>query len=441
MDAQEARQYLESFINYEIARDKLPQTGFKLNRIQNLLSRLNNPQQSLKVIHVAGSKGKGSTCIFTAHILKEAGYKVGLYTSPHLCHYTERIRILQRNNLTSSTGIFSDAISEKMLSQTLTEIKPAVETIHRQKELGALSYFEILTVLALYYFKKENVDFVILETGLGGRWDATNVVNSLVCAITPISLEHTEILGNTLDKIASEKVAIIKENTQKVVVAYQEDAAHNVINDYCKKLKIIPRFVQNKITPKSSKITSSLLGRHQQMNAATAIEIIESLKELGYDVPSESIATGLKTTFWPGRFEIRKGQPKIILDCAHNEAAAKVLVETFKDNFPNQKVTLVLGLSEDKNRQTICQRLNTITERIIVTKANHPRAAEISETELKNLFPERQCYLSKNIPKALELALTHTPKTGIILVTGSVFIVGESRNSLRNCPKKTWTIV
>ena len=206
MDSLEVHSFLNSFTNYESHLHKLRPEDFHLNRIKHFLELAGNPAQNLKIIHLAGTKGKGSTCAFLASILQEAGYKVGLYTSPHLHRVNERIRILSPENLQSKDN-FSGAIDDEELASVLTSLRPFTAAI--QNEGNILTFFEVLTVAALCYFANAKVDVVILETGLGGRLDATNAVDSSIAVITPVSLDHTRILGATLDKIALEKAGII----------------------------------------------------------------------------------------------------------------------------------------------------------------------------------------------------------------------------------------
>ncbi len=444
MTPREAKRYLDSFANFELSNTSYA-PSFRLDRVHHLLELLGNPQKKIKIIHVAGTKGKGSTCAFTAFILKNAGYKVGLYTSPHLNDYKERIRILNpRIKYGALKDSFAGKIKMSAFCRLLGKIKPVVETLRNDKEFGGITYFEIYTVLALCYFKENKVDFAVLETGLGGRLDATNTADSLVCAITPISLEHTQQLGKTLTKIAAEKAAIIKSRHQTVIVAPQINEALKVIKKYCRKLYAQPVFVGKDIVGKSIRqnlkeqtfevktskktyahLKTKLLGRHQVVNAAVSIGIVEALEEKGFKISEQAVREGIKETIWPGRFEMVRSKPLVILDGAHNSGSSKVLAQTIKDLFPKEKVTIILGISKDKDRKGICRELRKIARQFILTKARHPRALDFKTVRKENLFAGVEVKYTGNIKGAMNLALRQ--KEEIIIVTGSLFIVAEAR--------------
>ncbi len=443
------KDYLDSFINHEKDLNNLSTTEFKLDRIKELLNLIGNPHENLKAIHVAGSKGKGSTCVFIAHILKEAGYKVGLYTSPHLNDFNERIRILGSPVHANQESIFSDSITNADLSAIVEEIKPFIEQLRETPQWGRLSFFEVYTAIALCYFQKQNVDFVVLETGLGGRLDATNVVSALVSVITPISLEHTQILGDSLVKIAEEKVAIVKGDEKAVVVSLQENSVKEIIKDHCQKINVPLLFIDEKFkwhmgvqneegqtfdiisaNREYSQLRSSLLGQHQVANAAVAIGVIENLQLLGFNISFEAIYRGIATAFWPGRFEIVGRNPFIVLDGAHNEASCKALVQTIYETFPGKKVNLVLGISSDKNKKVICEQFKNIVNQVVVTKANTPRAGRFRQEELVPLFPKSQCFMTENVSDAVRLVLNQSKEEDVVLIAGSLFVVSEARRIL-----------
>ena len=447
----EAKQYLDSFINYEIYSPKInPQRSFKLDRVKKLFNSLGNPQKKIKSIHIAGTKGKGSTCAFTSSILKRAGYKVGLYTSPHLCDFKERIRILDpTQGSENSADTFWGKIKDKQLANILEKIKDVLETLRVDPKLGRLSYFEVLTAVAVYHFVQSKVDFAVLETGLGGRLDATNSIDSLVGAITPISLEHTKYLGPTISAIAAEKAAIIKNKNQSAVIAPQMLAAQAIIKKRCEQYqaktlwigkniqyKCVDRNLDGQIFHlKSSKndyryLKTKLLGEHQIVNAATALGIVESLCALGFAISEDAVHEGIVRAVWPGRFEILKKDPYIILDGAHNPASAQALAKTIQEFFPKEKVTLILGVSDDKDKLGIARALQKIAKKIIFTKADHPRASWLSEEESQDLFPGKEILRTENMRQALEAVLRTIAKEEIILITGSLFVVGEARGYL-----------
>ena len=449
MNYQETLEYLNSFVNFEYKLKDLASSELKLDRIVSLLEALGNPQNKLNIIHVAGSKGKGSVCAFTAQILKEAGFKVGLYTSPHINCLRERIRLLSFRHVKRPDDLFSDQINEEEFARLVSEMRTVIDQQNERSKHGRLSFFEILTALALYYFYQRGADFVVLETGLGGRLDATNAVNALVSVITPISLEHTQILGSTVREIAGEKAAIIKPSTKRVVVAAQEEDAADVIKGRCsalnKKGKFIgedltyQRIYQNlykevfRIETKRTfyfNLTIPLIGTHQLENATVAFGVIESLRELGYDVDDWAISHGMANVQWPGRFEVIHKSPYVIIDGAHNGASMANLVRTFKGLFPNCLATVIAGFSHDKDIKSICEELLPIAQRVVVTRSQHPKAADLSAEEIKNLFPFISRVKISNIEESIQSVLHNAGPDDVVLITGSLYVVSEARKIL-----------
>jgi len=458
----EAILYLESFINYE----KIPaypyKESLKLERLKDFLKIIDNPQDSLKAIHIAGTKGKGSTCVFITYILRQAGYKVGLYTSPHLSDFRERIRILAPNTEYPKPNTeFEGMISKHELTVLVERLKPAIEKYNKNSKYGPLTFFEVYTALAFVYFKEQNVNFVVLETGLGGRLDATNVVNPLVCVITPLSYEHTQKLGSTLKEIAAEKAGIIKgrkvsaqaspkgtkSQSHRIIVisAPQDKEAIEVIRDRCKEAgaklyeankdifyeKAIKGFNVLGIYGEYPNLEIQLLGEHQLINASVAVSVIEALRSYDIIVGIDSMRQGLYNTVWPGRCEIVAKNPFVILDGAQNTASAKALKETIKEQFcangrKYKKLILVLGISKDKDIKGICNELNGLADEVILTKANNPRAAE--PEVLSTYFKNKKTFITDNVKKAKIKAIDTAKKEDLILVTGSLFVVGEFRD-------------
>ncbi|MCA9407575.1 MAG: bifunctional folylpolyglutamate synthase/dihydrofolate synthase, partial [Candidatus Omnitrophica bacterium] len=412
MNLQETKCYLDSLINFENRLQTVSSRNFKLDRMKKLLDLLGNPHLQLKCIHIAGTKGKGSTSALTANILQEAGFRVGLYTSPHIKNYRERIRVLQNNTKeTLSKDIFPGCIDEKDLAYVVARIKPAVDQLHEEKELGQVTFYEVFTAAAFLYFKQQQVDIVVLETGLGGRLDATNVVNALVCVLTAVGLEHTHLLGDTLAAIAREKIAIVKNGNEHVVVGPQENEVKDVVQRHCFSLGIKPDFIREEdILFKQKDLTRQvfdfeelkdlqlvLLGEHQVYNAAVAIKIIKALKVLGWTVSDQAIFNGLKKVVWPGRFEIIQKKPYVILDGAHTQHSMKVLMETIKEFFPTQKITVVLGFSNDKDYLGMCKELKGLIGQVILTKADHPRARSLSVEEMNVVFENKKIHSTDTV--------------------------------------------
>lgn len=457
---QTLQDYLSSFHNFEKNLNQIRLSDFRLERVRRLLSSLGNPQKNFHCLHVAGTKGKGSTCVFAAHMLEQAGFRVGLYTSPHLNDIRERIRILGKNvspefkrkqRASKSRDIFPDCITYAEFKNLVEDLKPRIEQFRNNRRWGRLTYFEVLTVCALWYFHKQKVDFAVLETGLGGRLDATSVVDPVVFGMTPISLDHVRLLGNTIERIAREKAAIIKSGSWDVrktaLIAPQALSVEKIIKNRCREQKVRPLFIGKDITFKSLSryssgqtfqihaqkkyvLTTGLLGRHQAVNAAVAVGMIECLKDFGADIKARDIRSGVKKAFWPCRFEIMRKNPVVILDGAHNPKSCEELVNTVKDLFPGRKILLVLGVSEDKDFQGICSALNRIAQRVILTQSRHSRARDLSPLEADCLFPGKTCEKTGNVEQAIRFALKQAARQDLILITGSIFLAAEARNFL-----------
>ena len=422
-------EYLNSFTNYEQHMQKADVFSFDLTRINELLNLLDNPQKKLKVIHVAGTKGKGSTCAFISYILAAAGFRVGLYTSPHLHQVNERIRILDKNNINGHDD-FPGMITDEALSQIISSIRPEIASMNNRGLF--LTYFEVLTVIMLIYFKQQELDFVVLETGLGGRLDATNVAESLIAVITPISYDHTKILGESIEKIAAEKAGIIKSSKQRLVLAPQPPEAMQVIIKRAQEFGIPPIVVNSS---EGADLKVSLSGEHQKINAATALKVIELLRQWANAIAPEAIEAGLRLTRWPGRMEILRHKPTVIVDGAHNHDSAAALVKALTDDYRDRRYIFVLGLSADKNIKTFINELTPLIDTVILTKADHPRAHEFTKDEAGQLFQGKKWFIKDTINEALELALSKANVKDVIVVTGSLFIVGQARSILSTSTK------
>jgi len=400
-----------------------------------LLRFLDEPQEKLRIIHIAGTKGKGSTCAFGAHILNQAGFKVGLYTSPHLVDVRERIRLLKIAK--------EDKISQKDFARLIGKIKPYAEKL-RETKLGNLSYYEILTALGFLYFKEKKVDFAVLETGIGGRLDATNTAPSLVSAFSPISYEHTQVLGKTLTKIAEEKAAIIKQKSKIVVTAPQRPAVLKVIRRRAKKvgarLYEVGKDIQ--VRERSASLSGQsfdvkgvsceyrglnlkLLGKHQVINAAVAVGCIESLRRFGVKISQQAIRSGLRKTVWPGRLQMISQRPRIVLDAAHNQASACALKEALNRFFKFRSLTLVFGVSQDKDARGILRELAPQAARIILTRAKSPRAMPPAAIRSFIKTNERPIIITRKPARALEIARQSAGPQDLILICGSLYLLGE----------------
>lgn len=452
------RQYLDSFINLELLLNSVDPSRFSLERFERLLDALGNPHHGLNVVHVAGTKGKGSTCVLTAAILSRVGFRVGLFTSPHLYDFRERIRILSPDcGSHARQGLFPGVISETETGEILEDMRPCLERFRQTEQYGALTFFEVLTALAFGYFSRSRVDYVVLETGLGGRLDATNVVAPRVFGITPISLEHTRLLGDTVEAIAVEKAAIIKAGRRgarevsykrTAVIAPQEPSVEKIIRTRCRDEDVEPVFLGRDITCRlvsqdihgqrvvvkglhgAYDLTIPLLGRHQTTNAAMAIGLVESLERHGARIGGQAIEQGVAGTSWPGRFEIVRKDPFVVLDCAHNPSSCLKVVETVKELFPGKKTILVLGVARDKDLIGICAVLDAIAGEVILTKADSPRARHLTPEDVQAGFNGKPCHAAANVLDAVREALARAGKGNVVLIAGSIFLVAEARKVL-----------
>jgi dihydrofolate synthase/folylpolyglutamate synthase len=431
----QAEDYLNSFVNYEqIPGISYAQPGYSLRHVEELLNRMGNPQLAARTIHIAGTKGKGSVAVMIAQVLSGSGYKTGLYTSPHLHTLRERI------------SIDGNLISEAEFAAAMAEVKPFVESLKEDANFRQLTYFEALTALAFAYFQKKQVDFQVLEVGLGGRLDATNVVaNPAICIITPISLDHTQILGNSLEEIAREKAGIIKHGCW-VVISPQPEEAAAVIANICreKEAKVVQvgkDVIWHKIggdldqqllviEGRTSKyqVSIPLLGDFQLENAAAAVAALEILSSEGFAVSAANITQGLARVKWPGRFQILQQNPTVLVDGAHNVTSMRGLVSNIKAYFSYKRIFLVFGTSCDKDIPGIVNELVPLSPQVIVTRTEHSRAAPLSTLSAE--FSKRGINIEtrETVAEAISRALSLADRTDIICVTGSLFVVAEALN-------------
>jgi len=432
VDYREALNYILSFTNLEKLPPAYWSRHFDLRRMDEFLERLGNPHLAPRSVLVAGSKGKGSTCAMIASALVAAGYRTGLYTSPHLHTFRERIRIAQ------------EIIGEEELVEVVERLKPEIEAVNRRRAYGELTTFEILTAMAFSYFRDQKVDFQVLEVGLGGRLDATNVVTPDVSVITSISMEHAEVLGNSLEMIAREKAGIIKPRGV-VVSSPQHSQVASVISGVCREKEARLIVVGEDVTWRrlssdiggqsldvggrgaSYELSIPLLGEHQLENAATAVAALEVL-----GVGAADIVSGLGNVSWPGRLEVMRQEPIFLVDGAHNEDSARRLKDAIKRDLGFDRVILIIGVSSDKDMAAMVQQLATISSFVIATRSRHPRALDpavlLGEFSKRGVSGE----IGESVASAAERALAMAQPDDLVCATGSLFVVAEAREYVKN---------
>jgi dihydrofolate synthase/folylpolyglutamate synthase len=435
-----ALDYLYSFVDYSLKKSsELAKADFNLDRMRALMTLLGNPEQKYPILHVAGTKGKGSTSALMASALTASGYKTGLYISPHLQDFVERIQI------------DSQPVSHAQLVALVEQVKPYVAAVPK------LTTFEITTALGFLYFAQQNVEAAVIEVGLGGRLDATNVVTPQVSVITSLSYDHMAVLGNTLTLIAGEKAGIIKPGVP-VVSSPQKEEARVVLERIAQErhapLTLVGRevmfrpgeqsldgqtlsIIRDKEAENSQEsviLRVPLLGQHQLVNAATAFA---ALKASGLDVSEAAIRKGFAEVSWPCRFEIVRREPPVILDSAHNQDSFEKLAQTLEDYFPGRPVLLIFGSSEDKNMDGMLDALKGRLKLVLATKAAHPRAIEpekIVETATRlGVRVEVVTPVEAALARALELAVGSRE---IILSAGSMFVTAEVKTAWENTVDK-----
>lgn len=437
----DAKAYLDSFHNWEPRLDQAGVSSFSLDRMERLLKAMRHPESALRFVHIAGSKGKGSAAAYLAYIMRASGYTVGLYTSPHLHQLNERIRILRPGGYNADP--FEGCISDADLAALVEKYRLQLDPLKEGED--PVTYYEVLTALAVAHFAAHQVRLVVLETGLGGRLDATNVFETSVCGLTPIGLEHTAILGDTLELIAAEKAAIMKSSAQRAVFADQAPQVMKVLLRRAAECGIAPTIIDRDMPVNVmdaacggvrfstsgrrdySGLQTSLMGRHQAQNAALAIAMAEDLEMYGMAISEESVRAGIKETLWPGRFEIFHRSPIVILDAAHTPASAAACAATFTEVFPGRRAVLLFGVSKDKNIPAICQALSPLAQCVVGARAVNPRSYEFTEENLKGYFSGVPVVSVPDARLAWERAWREAGAGGIVLVSGSIFLVAEIR--------------
>jgi dihydrofolate synthase/folylpolyglutamate synthase len=424
MDYHEAMDYLKDLTKFGI--------NLGLGRIEELLRRLGDPHLSgLNIVHIGGTNGKGSTTAMLAEILHQAGYLVGTFTSPHLHSYCERYRI---NGLQIEPERIASLLGELRLH--LDEM--AAEGFEHPTE------FEVSTALAFLYFFRAKVDYLLLEVGLGGAIDSTNVAPAMLSVITNVAMDHMDYLGHTIEEIAAVKAGIIKTGVPVVTAATGDGL--RVIEKECRRKGCRLTRVGQDITWENishsldgqrfsvrgqkrsyENLVIKLLGRHQQVNAATAIAAVENLNELGASISFRAVRTGLATAMWPGRLEIVCRKPLVIIDGAHNYEGARSLRLALQDYFPGKKIILVIGMLADKERSLVAGELAPGVKAVVVTKPNSPRAGDWQNMAVEAGLYIPDVYTLEDIGDALNKAFALSGPDDLVCVTGSLYMVAEAR--------------
>ncbi len=418
-----------------------------LGRVKAMLGLLGNPQQGIRFVHIAGTNGKGSTAVMLASIMRAAGYTVGLYTSPYLLSFTNRMAV---NNADIDHG---------ELVRLVNRIKPIVQQLQNDPELGHPTEFEVVTVLAMAYFSASNVDLVVLETGLGGRLDATNIVIPLISIITNISLEHTDILGSTVEEIAFEKAGIVKQG-KPLITAAEDQRALGVFKKRCLDLgcpyyRVFPPREASELSVGHRPVTIlkqitedgqffdyygfekklpdlfiSLRGRYQLLNAATALAAVELLAAEGFVVSDDAVIKGLAETSWPGRLELLQKEPLVILDGAHNPAAMEKLAEAVPYYYNYERLILLIGILADKDMSTMLKSILPLSDSVVFTRPLLPRAADpqkIADFAVDHFKFNKDYYVIADYRQALDKAFELAEPEDAILVAGSLYTVSDIR--------------
>ena len=426
MNYNEAIEYIHS-VNWVFCKPGL-------ERVQRLCAAVGDPQNKLKFIHVAGTNGKGSFCAMTDSILRAAGYKVGLFTSPYIVEFNERMRIDGQN------------ISNEELCELVQYIKPFADAMEDKP-----TEFELITVIAFLYFARHNCDVVVLECGLGGRLDATNVINtSILSVITGIALDHTSILGDTVEKIAAEKAGIIKKGTP-LLWCGKDESAERVIMEKAQEMGVCLQKVErdglrvNKMTLNATEmdfgelksIELALLGDYQPQNASNVLCAVKMLEKLGFDIPEAAIRQGLKSVAWPARFEVIGNDPTFIADGGHNPEGIDGAVNSIERYFENERVAVVTGVMADKDYNYMARRIGTVADKVFCIRPENPRA--LSAEEYASVFESLgvSAVACPSVAAAVDAAIEYARSKKLAIVSlGSLYMYGEVASALKNNKNK-----
>ena len=394
-----------------------------LERIGALLEKLGSPHKGMRFIHIAGTNGKGSCAAMTASVLKAAGYRTGLYTSPYLYRFNERMQIDGKE------------IPDETLAEIVTRIKPLVEAMEDHP-----TEFELMTAAALVWFRQENCDVVVLEVGLGGRFDATNIIDAPEAAcIMNIGLDHTAVLGGTVEQIAFEKAGILKPGCD-CVLFQQSEAVTAVVRSRCEELGVplhIPDFSRivsefdsiygQSFTYKGEAYALPLLGEHQRRNAAVVLELAEVLRGRGFRIGQSELEHGLYAVHWPGRFELLSEEPEFVVDGGHNPQCARTVAECLRRYFPDRRRILLLGVLRDKDYASLTDILDPVADEYVCIAPDSPRALPAEELAAHLRRYDKPVSVCESIRDGVSRALDRTDENTMVCAVGSLYSVGEIR--------------
>ena len=428
--------YLLSVTDYEKQRQlRYNVTTFNLDRMNKLLSLVGKPHKKVPTVHIAGTKGKGSTATMLARMLESNDYSVGLYTSPHLSHLHERI------------AINSEMINDSQMHGLLNRIQAPIEKMAKKDKP---TFFEIMTAMAFMHFADLDVDIAVIETGLGGRLDSTNVIKPEVVGITSLSIDHQNQLGNTIDSIAAEKAGIFKQGVPIVTVKQHPDAMR-VLKKQANSIKaplsvtgsdidFSYRFETSRehgphtkicLTTKTSKfehLRVPLHGKHQAINCGLALAMLDKLKTTGYEIDNEKALEGLSRVSLPGRMEMIHQDPRIMIDAAHNAASIKALIYAIGQNIPYDSMVMIFGCNSDKDVRGMLDKLQYGADKVIFTRSSSPKA--VSPQELADMYTEicgKMCQTAYSLGEALKLADSAVGREDLICITGSFYLIGQAK--------------
>ena len=439
----QAEEFLLQTIDYEkLTQYKYDTSTFDLKRMEEMMCSVGDPHTKRKTIHITGTKGKGSTAIIVSSILSRLGLKTGLFTSPHLTYLGERMKVNDKT------------ISQETFVQLMNMLKPYIDKITAETPILMPTFFEIVTAIAFLYFEREKTDLSVLEVGMGGRLDSTNIILPEVSVITPVGYDHTDRLGKTLDKIAFEKAGIIKEGIP-VISSIQEPDALAVISKTCNEKRSLLYLVGQDILIYDIKVAQRngiygtecvietwrnrykniflpLVGRHQVENCAAAIGSLEVLAGKGViKIDNELIVNALADIRCPARIEVISEEPLTIVDTAHTVASMKILRESIKESFSFRKLVLVIGLSSDKDIEGVLKEIVSISNDLIFTRTGNPREADPEQMAvIAKRFSQNNLMVIEDIDEAMEEAKRIAKKDDLICITGSFFLAGKVKELL-----------